>query len=93
MTQFHVWCAAEAHNRPATAGATVSNNSGGGGGGRAAASNKPVAETVNCPLCERNERSVVFQCGHSCCRDCSTSAVQSACHVCGTAILKRISLN
>jgi E3 ubiquitin-protein ligase mind-bomb len=50
------------------------------------------ADTVNCPLCNVNVRNVVFQCGHSCCSNCSNNIVKTECHVCDQPIQKRINL-
>jgi len=84
----------DAHSRPSTSGASASNNNRDqtAPGTPPKTQTKPLTDSVNCPLCEQNVRSVVFQCGHSCCKDCSTSRVQSSCHVCGAAIQQRINL-
>jgi E3 ubiquitin-protein ligase mind-bomb len=51
-----------------------------------------VGDTVTCPLCRVNVRNVVFQCGHSCCSNCSNSTVRTNCHVCGQLIQRKINL-
>ena len=92
-------CFTEPYGKQASTDANVSNNSASAPSRPASAAassgsetGKSIPDTVNCPLCEQNVRSVLFQCGHSCCRDCADTRVQSLCHVCGTAIQKRLNL-